>query len=205
MPRKGQKTSEATKQKMREQAKLRWKDPEYRENYTKRRKGFKHTEESKEQMSESSKGKKFPDRKKVSKEVRENMSKIVSDLYLSGKMKNQHKNYQNGHFFSKKNNKKIWYRSSYELTAYKKLENDSNVLGFKEEPFKIAYKWKGIMKHTIPDILVSYKDGSKRLIEVKPKKKLKDHKTCAKIIAMYRYAEEQKMIFHIWTEKELNI
>jgi hypothetical protein len=43
----------------------------------------------------------------------------------------------------------IWYRSSYELMAYQKLDFDVNVLTFDVEPFKIEYYFNNIKRNYV--------------------------------------------------------
>ena len=108
-----------------------------------------------------------------------------------------------GWYFSEKNNKEIYYRSSYELTAYKILEQLSKVKFYEVEPFAIQYEYDGFKRNTIPDILVVYMDGTKELIEVKSKDMLNDDRTSIKLEAMKNYSKENDWQFSVWTEKEL--
>lgn len=113
--------------------------------------------------------------------------------------------YNFGHYFSKKNNKEVHYRSSYELIAYKILEQLSKVKSYEVEPFAIQYEWQNSVHRTIPDILVTYTDGSKELIEVKPEWKFTIRKEVHKMAVMQKYAEDNNMIFNVWSEKQLGI
>jgi len=130
-------------------------------------------------------------------------SKKVTNLYIEGKLCKVGKG-KSGYFFSKKNNKKLWYRSSYELIAYELLEQLSKVKSYEVEPFSIQYEWKNSIHRTIPDILVTYIDNSKELIEVKPRFKFDIKKEQIKLNAMKEYAENQDWSFSIWSEKELD-
>ncbi len=197
--------------------------------------GFEHTEESKKKMSKGNKGKirteehkrsyskakkgvKKPPRtkehcenlskaltgEKHSKERIEKRSKGISQAYLDGKM-NKTIRGKSGYYFSNKNNKDLFYRSSYELVAYELLEQISKVKSYETEPFRIQYEYRESKHHTIPDILITYTDDSKELVEVKPEYKLKDEKEQTKLVAMKNYSEENGIEFSIWTEKELKI
>ena len=128
----------------------------------------------------------------------------LSKAYLEGRIKNRGYG-KSGHYFSKKNNKELYYRSSYELVAYKILEQLSRVKYYEIEPFRIQYEYRNSKHHTIPDILITYIDGGKELIEVKPEYKLKDEKEQTKLKAMKNYSKENNMLFSIWTEKELKL
>jgi len=127
---------------------------------------------------------------------------IATRLYTEGKMKRCGHG-KSGLYFSKKNKKEVHYRSSYELTAYQILEQLSKVKLYEVEPFSIQYEWKTSIHRTIPDILVTYTDGSKELIEVKPEFKLNFEREALKIDAMRQYAIKNNMDFNVWTEKEL--
>lgn len=136
-------------------------------------------------------------------EVRENRSKAVTQAYLDGKFDGHHA--VSGHFFSEKNNKEVHYRSSYELVAYEILEQLSVVRSYEVEPFGIQYEYRKSKHYTIPDILVTYMDGSKELIEVKPSFKLRRTKERAKLRAMKEHAESEGWDFSVWTEGELGL
>jgi hypothetical protein len=113
-----------------------------------------------------------------------------------------------GLFWSVKNNKNIPYRSNYELLAFTFLERFSDVVSYIYEPFHIAYQDKeGIRRRTVPDLLVFYSDGSKKLIEIKPQFKINGNidGTLEKLRLYKEYAENNDMRFEVWTEKELNL
>ena len=133
---------------------------------------------------------------------REERSKQRTQYIIDGKLD---KSYKYGKFFSKKNNKKLNYRSSYELKAYEILEKMEDVIYYVVEPFSIKYFYEGIIRRTIPDILVNFQNGKKELIEVKPAYKFKIEKEKLKLQAMKQYAKDNNIKFSIWTEKELFI
>ena len=110
---------------------------------------------------------------------------------------------KSGHYFSKKLNKKVFYRSMYELQAFKLLEKDNNVIFYKHEPFKIKYFYKNMVLNYIPDLLVKYVDGTQKIIEVKPNCKLKDEKNLKKFEYTRLFCDKNNYIFEIWTENIL--
>ncbi len=110
-----------------------------------------------------------------------------------------------GYFFSKKNNKNLFYRSSYELKAFEILEKDNTVLSFEYEPFKIEYRFNNKLKNYLVDILVNYKDGSSELIEVKPNWQLNELSVIAKKEALASFAKTNNYKWSIWCEEELDI
>ena len=144
---------------------------------------------------------------KKAKELRENQSLCRSEAIASKKY-NPHSNHKNGHFYSKLNNKKFWYRSSYELAAYKLLDDEdaqSIIKSWKVEPFRISYFDGEIMRNHIPDILVEYKSGKKQLINVKPSPRIKEKSNIIKSNAAEKYCKDNNMTYSVWTEKELNL
>ncbi len=177
-------------------------------------KGLHHSEETKLKISIRHTGREISKehRDKISKankglkrtkETREKMSKSNAKRYLNGFFNSNQ--YKSGHYYSKKNDKELWYRSSYELVAYEMLEQLSKVKRYETEPFAIQYEWENYKHNTIPDILVTYTDNSKELIEIKPKYMLEDEQTVLKLKAMKEHAKGNGMDFSVWTEKDLNL
>lgn len=152
--------------------------------------------EHKQKIREGNKG------KIVSREAREKMSRTQSQLVKEGKV-NLVTHGRSGHFYSKKNKKRLWYRSSYELQAYKILEQLSKVIKYESEPFCIPYKFQKIERNYVPDILITYDDNSQELIEVMRENMLGDEQRIAKATAAKKYCKKNNMSFSIWTEKEL--
>lgn len=140
------------------------------------------------------------------KEVKEKQSRSLSQRILDGTFKPFGKNFKTGYFFSNKNQRDYYYRSSYELLAYQKLELLPEVKTYDVEPFKIPYTdTKGIVRNYIPDILINYDEGLKELIEVKPENLLKDEIVQIKIESARQYYKDNGMNFNIWTEKYLEL
>ncbi len=140
------------------------------------------------------------------------------DIYHSNRLRNDpdrferaikatlaHKVYKQGHFYSVKNNKDLYYQSSYEFVAFEILEQLSKVRSYDRANFRIPYMINNEIHYTVPDILITYTDGTKELIEVKAKWFLHDEKTNAKFWAMNDYAATQGWDFNVWTEKELGL
>jgi hypothetical protein len=123
---------------------------------------------------------------------------------LSEKCANQNKNgdfkhsHIRGYFESKKNNKKIYYGSSYELRCIFLLEDDEKVLCYERaECFKDS---KGKFRN--PDLLVTYLNGSKFLFEIKPKSRLEESDVIEQINESKMYSEKNKITFKLWTEDD---
>ena len=156
------------------------------------------SDEAKLKISLASKGKKKSFR---TVEHKERISDRVSEAYRTGKVNWNIK----GYFFSKKNNRGVPYRSSYELSAFQILEQLSEVKNYEYESLKVSYvDSQGKLRNTVPDILVNYVNGKKQIIEVKSEYYLNNENALLKITALEKYAKENDYEFSLWTLKELN-
>ena len=138
-------------------------------------------------------------------QLRQQRSSTMSKSILNGKLGNK---YKDGYFFSKLNNKTYYYRSSYELAAYKLLDDvDAHTIIKRWVPefIRIPYLHKNIIKYYIPDILVEYISGKKQMIEIKPLSLLATEKNILKTAIAKQYCNKNNIVYSIWTEKELNI
>ena len=140
------------------------------------------------------------------KEVKEKISQSNAQSIQDGKHNPIRGN--SGYFFSIKNNKNMYYRSSWELIAFKERESNSEVIGYESESLKIRYvNFEGNVHYSVPDLLTFYKDGTIELAEVKPSWKIDTNfgNTNEKIDAYKEYAKNKGWRFSVLTEKELNI
>jgi hypothetical protein len=128
---------------------------------------------------------------------------------IINKTYNINSNHKHGYFFSKLNNKELYYRSSFELAAYIFLDDEisqSIIKSWDVECFSIPYfDENGQLRRTIPDIFVEYKSGKKQIINVKPFDRLEEIGNILRHQACDKYAQENNMVHSIWTEKELGI
>ena len=166
--------------------------------------GKKHTEEIKQKLRESNLG------KKTSEETKQKSSNSHKELWKNKEFVDKMMKFMvdggkhlKGYFYSFKNNKEIFYGSSYELEAYKILEDSAFVKSYDKCHFFIPYEFEGETKRYIPDILVEYISGIKEIIEVKPNALLTYKKNPFKFEALKNYGEINKLKTTIWTEKEL--
>jgi hypothetical protein len=113
------------------------------------------------------------------------------------------KNRRTGYFFSGKNGKNLWYRSSYELQAYKILEGRQEVFSYSVEPFGIPYLYQTLSRMYYPDILVIYVDRRQELIEVLARWERSKDQRLAKFRAAQEYCLDKKMNFSVWDETDL--
>jgi hypothetical protein len=181
--------------------------------------GKHHSEETKNKMSEIMSGRTYSDehkqnisegRKKMLdaqggllKETREKLSKATIQQYINGF--DPKTNHVRGDHFSSKCDKIMKFKSSYEKKAFMKLDADDNVLKYEYESTIVEYinPLKGITGSYLVDLLVYYKDGTKKLIEVKPNSWLRDPVVVAKIEAAYEYAKSMGITFEVWEEMTL--
>jgi len=124
--------------------------------------------------------------------VREKHSLLMSEKIVQGE--SVWGSYtKKGHFFSHKNNKTFFYRSSWEEIFMQQLEKDSVVDFYDVESLVIKYMFEGGMHRYIPDFLIN---GS-RIVEIKPKFRLTEPKVIAKAKAGTEYAIKNSMTYEI--------
>ncbi len=122
----------------------------------------------------------------------------MAQRIVDGKFK-PHTHYKSGYFITAKNPKgKLWYRSSYELSALEKLEADRDVTFIDVEPFRIPYKHKGGTHNYVPDILFERRDGTRTLVEVKPECFVGDEDVVAKTKAAIEHCRREGMAWEMW-------
>lgn len=99
------------------------------------------------------------------------------------------------------------YMSSYELKLIKDLDNDPEVLSFITQPLGIKYYRPGDEKshRYYPDFLVTFVDGHKLLIEVKPEIFLDTELNQLKFAIGEKYANDHGWDWAVFTEVELGI
>lgn len=160
--------------------------------------GHKHSEETKKKISMALKGRKF------SKEHRRNLSKAASIAFVDGRGPFCSKHFIKGQYYSEKNKQLLNYRSNYELHAYQLLEKMYMVVKYEVEPFSIKYR-RGFddIREYIPDILITYKDRSKELVEVKPECRLDDDIVQKKFRATIQWCRANNVSFSFWTEDQV--
>ena len=72
-----------------------------------------------------------------------------------------------GYFKSYKNNKQLAFDSILEREWFLYLEFDHEIISYEEQPFSMYYQLNDSKTRYTPDILVTYKDNSQKLFEVK--------------------------------------
>jgi hypothetical protein len=180
----GKKRSEETKQKMKENTRLHF-----------------VSEETKEKISKANSGvNNGMFGKTHTKETKNKISKEVSKQIISGTRKRS--KYKTGYFYSDKNKKNMYYRSSYELIAYGILEQMKVVKKYESEPMMIPYG-KESERNYVPDILIEYVDGKKEIIEIKPERLVNEKTNVLKFCSAKEYCRKKGLGFSVWTETKL--
>ncbi len=145
-------------------------DPEKIEVTQRKRKGFVMSEEARKRISVA--------------------SSIRVEMYSHGK----------SGFYESVKAGRIFYRSSYELAAYEKLDADVNVVSYQPEPFCLEYQIADSrIRRYRPDILVHYTDKDV-LVEVKPTWKFDDPLFVAKMACAQMWATTNGAELQVWTE-----
>ena len=95
------------------------------------------------------------------------------------------------------------------MTTSRHARARSTVLSIEEEPFFITYlRREGEREHLrryVPDFLVTYNDGRRLLIEVKPACHVDAAVNLAKFAAARDYCSKNGLEFVVWTQKELGM
>ncbi len=168
--------------------------------------GRKHSQESISKMSENAKIRLIGEGnpmfgKNHTTETREKISKTRSDKIINGEYAGW---FSKGKIFSKKANKELHFRSSWEKAVLEYFDNMEDVAEIKVEPIRISY-YDGIYKrYYIPDIIIVFKDVcNPLLIEIKPEFFTKNDINISKHKAAREYCKQNNMTFEIWTEKTI--
>ena len=95
----------------------------------------------------------------------------------------------------------VGYHSGWELQRWKDLDANSEVVTWEVQPCSILYEWRGVRRYT-PDALITYRDGTRVLEEIKPRKVIEyDNKHYGKIAAKFAaariYCNERGWVFRV--------
>lgn len=105
-----------------------------------------------------------------------------------------------GVHYSTKSLSNIHYKSSYEETYMKFLDQSNNVTSYTYEQVVITYD--GCRRY-VPDFIVTYEDGTKALVEIKGMHLLHLDSTKRKLQAGKEYADIHNMSFVVVTNNEI--
>jgi hypothetical protein len=129
------------------------------------------------------------------------VSTTAQKAFEDGKIKPHH---GIGQDMDTKKGGKFRTRSSYETRYAEILEDDSEVIRFKYEPFAIEYEFEGVKRFYTPDFLVTY-DNRDELVEVKPERMVEYGRNPIKIETAKEYCNKHDLFFKVITEEDLNI
>tara|TARA_Y100000310_G_scaffold230794_1_gene233329 strand:+ start:51950 stop:52924 length:975 start_codon:yes stop_codon:yes gene_type:complete len=141
---------------------------------------------------------------KRSDKTRELMSIQKAKQWINGKYNGVDlgNHYKRGTHSSTKLNRDIHYRSSWEKIVYETLDNDEDIVTYVPEPYSIRYLYDRPRRY-IPDILIIYKDGAQKLIEIKPEYLVSAKKNQAKFKAARAFCKSRNILFEVWTERTI--
>ena len=143
--------------------------------------------------------------KKHTKETCELLSNINVDRILQNDGVNAAStSSRKGKFYSEKNKCYIKYDSTYEVQAYKLLEKRDDVTSYGRCNFSIKYILNDKENNYIPDIMVIFSNSDKKtIIEIKPKRRLKEQINIVKFKALRVYCTLNNLHCKVWTEQKL--
>ena len=171
--------------------------------------GRAHSKKTKEKISKSRKkyyethdgywkNKKLPESAKVK------MSETRTKKWVNGDYDHIKMAWAKGHYFFKKSDREVYYRSSWELAFMKHLDAKEEVVRCEYERIRIPYRdTESRQRHYVPDILVEYIDDRKVLYEIKPFVRKDSEINKRKFKAARQYCKENNLKFKVVTEKYL--
>ena len=129
-------------------------------------------------------------------------------MAIKRKKRRRKKRYHTGTYVSFKTGAECKYRSGWELAYMKWLDAHAEVVHFGYEAVKIPYVSNlktGKVRHYFPDFLVTFKDGSKTLVEIKPKKRVSQLAVQKKLKAAEVWCQAHGASLQVITECELKV
>jgi len=185
----------------------RWKSGELKHH----RLGKKHSKKAKQKISKACSargghtGKKNPMfGRKHTDRAREKMSETKTRKILAGEYKNKTR-HVTGYYTSIKAGLTYWHRSSWELKMMQFLDTCDDVLTYEYESVRFTYIDSANKKRWyVPDFIVSYNDGCKKMYELKPKEFVNNKVTKLKASAATEYCKINRISeYAILTRDEL--
>jgi hypothetical protein len=162
-----------------------------------------YSDESRKRIAEASSYKRSPEtckkmaeakkafyRTERGKELKKKLSEVASAGHAANKYENSKRQ---GWFKSAKMDKWIFFGSSYELRLCWILDQDDNVDFFETQ---IGFNWEG--RGRCLDCLVTFKDGKKKAIEVKPSDRVEEFKE--QISDSRMFSAKNGWDFEVYTE-----
>ena len=135
-----------------------------------------------------------------------NINEILYNLNMS--VRKIKKSYLSctGYFASYKNNNQIAFESVMERDLFMILEFDDSVLKYEEQPMQVYYPYNDTTRRYTPDVLITYKDNSKKLIEVKYANELTKNKDLVEKIDILKnyFLNEHDLNFKLFTDEDID-
>lgn len=114
--------------------------------------------------------------------------------------------YFTGTHYSEKCERPIKYKSSWELTACEYLDISDDVVSYEYETIVIPYitspRSNRIRKY-FPDLIIRYSNGTTKMIEIKPERKLNHKYVIKKAEAARAWCSKHGMKYEFWTERNI--
>jgi len=130
----------------------------------------------------------------------EERSKIVSNSIAKGKCCSYGRGHKHGYFYSRKQDLKMYFRSSWEESFLLYCEKSEPIKTFVNCPIVIPYKFNGNIKNYLPDFLLN----NHLIVEIKPSKISAMLQSKMKRKALKGFCKNNKNYAYVWvTEKEL--
>lgn len=111
-----------------------------------------------------------------------------------------------GYFASYKNKTQIAFESVLERDFFMMMEFDDNVVSYEEQPLTINYTYlDGKNRKYTPDILVTYKDKTQKVIEIKYENELVNNIELQKKLGLLSKQIKQQLNipFYVYTDKTI--
>lgn len=121
---------------------------------------------------------------------------------MATRKRKKRKKYHTGTHHSPKCKTPVEYRSGWELVVCRFLDDNPTVMEYEYESVIIPYLSNprtGKVRSYYPDFLVTYSDGTRKLVEVKRKDKLNDPKVVKKAKAAEIWAKANNVTYEMWT------
>lgn len=109
-------------------------------------------------------------------------------------------NWLQGYYKSPKSNKLARFLSSWELNLFIFLDECNFVTSWNSEAVKIPYKFKGVWKRYLPDVLIN----NNLLVEVKPLNQIKYAMNVAKFESAISFCRAKGWRFQIWDKNMIS-
>ena len=116
--------------------------------------------------------------------------------------------YHTGVHVSTKTGQHCKYRSGWELKYMVWLDTHAAVKSYEYEGMKIPYLSNvrtGKLRNYMPDFLVTFTDGSRILVEIKPSRRVKQDNIQKKLKAAEGWCRDNSVTLQVITEVELKV